>query len=154
MGLGFLQCIVMQRVHGGRRKIHDFLRDGEPGSRVTLGCWTFLLRACIWQRTLLRRTCVSPLFLEEFHNFYVDSAGDIFSTCTSYDGLKGFFAVFYGIFRTPSIQTLSPRREPPMASKCWLSRARGGGDAGSLTPRFSATLIRCMIAAVWKNTSS
>ena len=28
------------------------------------------------------------------------------------------------------------------------------GDAGSLTPRCSATRIRCMAAVVWKNTSS
>ena len=38
-----------------------------------------------------------------------------------------------------------PIFQPSMANNCWLSRARGwGGDAGSLTPRCSATLIRCM----------
>ena len=35
---------------------------------------------------------------------------------------------------------------PPTASKCWLSRARCGGDAGSQTPRRSVTLIWCMHA--------
>ena len=51
---------------------------------------------------------------------------------------------------TPSIRTSSPREEPSTANSCWLSRARGGGDALSLTPRCSATLKRCMVAAVWK----
>ena len=57
------------------------------------------------------------------------------------EGLKlVFFSTsFYGICRTPSIRTSSPREEPLTANSCWLSRARGGGDAGSLTPRCSAT---------------
>ena len=33
------------------------------------------------------------------------------------------------------------------------SRARGGGDAGSLTPRCSVTSIKCMRAVIWINTS-
>ena len=33
--------------------------------------------------------------------------------------------------------------QPSMANSCCLSRARGGGDAGSLTPRCSATVIGC-----------
>ena len=38
----------------------------------------------------------------------------------------------------------APIFQPSTADNCWLSRARGGGDAGSLTPRCSATPIRCM----------
>ena len=41
-----------------------------------------------------------------------------------------------------------------MANSCWLSRAQVGGDAGSLTPRCSATRIRCISrAAVSTKTS-
>ena len=36
----------------------------------------------------------------------------IISICTSYDVMGGFFAVFFGIFRTSSIRTSSPRGEP------------------------------------------
>ena len=54
-------------------KNHDFLREGEPGSRVAPGRWTLFLRACIWQRNLshLRQSTA----FGKFHNFYVDSAG-------------------------------------------------------------------------------
>ena len=41
---------------------------------------------------------------------------------------------FEGVWRTPST----------MANICWLSRAKGGGDAGSLTPRCPAARIRCI----------
>ena len=36
-----------------------------------------------------------------------------------------------------------------MATGVGLSRGRGGGDAGSLTPICSATRLRCMVAVVW-----
>ena len=63
------------------------------------------------------------------------------------------FMPFSGIFRTPSIWTSSPRREPSMANSCWQSRAQGGGDAGSLTLRCSVTPIRCMLCCgIWINT--
>ena len=38
--------------------------------------------------------------------------------------------------------------EPSTTNSCCLSRAGGGGDAGSLSPRCSATLIRCIFAVV------
>ena len=40
-----------------------------------------------------------------------------------------------------------------MTNSCWLPRAGGDGVAGSLTPRCSATVIRCKSAAIWINTS-
>ena len=66
--------------------------------------------------------------------------------------LVGLFQQKCGIFRPPSTRTSRPK--PSTANSCWSSRARGGGDAGSLTPRCSATVIRCTLAATWKNTSS
>ena len=36
-------------------------------------------------------------------------------------------------------------------NNCWLSRTRGGGDAGVSTPRCSATPIRCMHWRPWTN---
>ena len=46
-----------------------------------------------------------------------------------------------------------PFFQPSMTKSSSLSRARGGGDAGSLTRRCSATPIRCNRAVVWRNTS-
>ena len=47
-----------------------------------------------------------------------------------------------------------PFFQPSMPNNCWLSRARGGGDAGGLTPRCSVAPIRCKHAGVWINTHS
>ena len=43
-----------------------------------------------------------------------------------------------------------PFFQPSMTKSSSSSRARGGGDAGSLTPRCSATLIRCIHYGTWK----
>ena len=67
--------------------------------------------------------------------------------------LRGFGA-FCAIFRTPCTRTSSADffGEPSMANNCWLSRAQGGGDAKSLTPKCSATRVRCICAAIWTDT--
>ena len=46
-----------------------------------------------------------------------------------------------------------PIFQPSMMKCSSSSRARGGGDAGSLTPRCSVTPIRCIRAVIWINTS-
>ena len=53
---------------------------------------------------------------------------NIISTCTSYDVRSCFFAVFYGIFRTPSIWASSPRGSPQRPTVVGF---RGLGVAGT-----------------------
>ena len=81
--------------------------------------------------------------LEEFSAF-PRAGGFWILTLLAFDGLGPFFAVFSFHF---SDSRRVRGREPSM------SRARGGRDAGSLTPRCSVTPIGCMHRnGIWKDT--
>ena len=71
-----------------------------------------------------------------------------------HDGLgMGFSLWFHCVFRTPSSWTSSPRWSPRWSTVVGCRGLGGGGDAGSLTPRCSATRIGCMHCfGIWINT--